>query len=133
MGQVDLLGGLFADIARTEALQYLRERLARVIISLRLHEDVEFDLSMLFMRAPRALSQAISRVVYEDGDQFVGLVCPSRFGAELLNVTLFERSNATAGVGITRASLGYAQSEPLRTNDPDFQEALRKLNLRLLE
>ena len=50
------------------------------------------DLSALFSRPSRDLSQAVARIVFEDADCFVGITCPSSRGVDVLNVTLFSRA-----------------------------------------
>jgi hypothetical protein len=99
IGYAAVDAGDFANVAASEALWHFHERLAPLAVELRL-ENFVFDLSALFARSPRRLSQSASRVVYEDPARFAGIVCPSHLGIELINVSLFE--NAHAAPGMTR-------------------------------
>ena len=131
LGRANVVAGSFADVARSEAVQYFRERLAPLIVDLRLR-DFDVDLSALFTRAPRYLTQAASRVVFEDSETFAGIWCPSRMGIELENVTLFEAPGSDReGDGTTRAELQDRAFAGIDLKDPDLYEALGKLNLEL--
>jgi hypothetical protein len=118
----------FAYVAISDALWYLHEELATLVVALGL-SPFEFDLSSLFARSPRDLSQAIARIVFEDADRFAGIACPSRLGVDLLNVTLFE--DPDSGHGSTRAPLSNASSDPISPDDPDLLQAVAKLHLRI--
>ena len=88
MGRADV-GAVFAYVATSDALWYLHEELAALVVTLGF-SPVVFDLSALFARSPRYLSQAVARIVFDDADRFAGITYPSRLGVDLLNVTLFE-------------------------------------------
>ncbi len=123
--------GTFAHVPLSEALQVFREVLAAQMVHLGLR-DLDFDLSTLLRRSPRALTQAAARVIYEDVDDFAGIACVSRMGIEFMNVTLFERPNGKRDIDApTRATLDNPRVEPITANDGDLAEALRKLNLTL--
>jgi len=89
----------------------------------------EFDLSALFGRSPRDLSQAAARIVFEDPDRFAGIICPSRLGIDLLNVTLFE--DLDSGDETTRAPLSNRVVDPITPDDSDLLQAVAKLRLRI--
>ena len=82
--------GNFAAVFLARSLQVFRGTLAALITRLGL-KDLDYDLSALLLRSPRELSQAASRVVYEDTEDFSGIFCVSRMGFEFMNVTIYER------------------------------------------
>jgi len=130
MGQSSVTG-TFANVPLSEALQVFREVLAAQMVHLGLH-DLDFDLSTLLRRSPRALTQAAARVIYEDVDDFAGIACVSRMGIEFMNITLFERPNGKRDIDApTRATLDNPRVERITASDGDLAEALRKLNLTL--
>lgn len=75
------------------------------------------------LRAPRALTQAISRYLYERSGpegraRFAGIRYASRLGDELVNWAIFEPTR-----------LERARSQPLQPDDPDLGTALARLGL----
>jgi hypothetical protein len=127
MGRANV-DAVFADVATSDALWYLHEQLATLVVALRL-SPFEFDLSALFARSPRDLSQAVARIVFDDADRFAGITCPSRLGIDLLNVTLFE--DLDSGDETTRAPLSNTGSDPISPDDPDLLQAVAKLRLQI--
>jgi hypothetical protein len=78
--------------------------------------EVEFDLALL-MSQRRELTQKAATVIYKLG--FDGVYYHSRHGADLFNWALFEPF-----------ALSDLSDEELDAADPNFQEALRRLDLR---
>jgi hypothetical protein len=82
----------FVDIAHSESLAHLRERLAPRLVHYGLDD---LDAGDLRRRAPRALTQEISRYVFEygsapSGEPVAGIAYRSRLGDELTNWAVFE-------------------------------------------
>ena len=75
----------FADVAHSDSIAHLRTALAKRLVHYGLED---FDGGDLRARAPRALTQEISRYVYDQG--FAGLRYPSRLGDDIINWALFE-------------------------------------------
>jgi len=127
MGQAEI-NAVFACVATSDALWYLHEQLAALVVTLGL-SPFEFDLSALFSRSPRDLSQAVARIVFEDADRFAGITCPSRLGVDLLNVTLFE--DTESGLETTRAPLSNPSTDRISPDDPNLLQAVAKLRLHI--
>lgn len=106
---------LFADVAHSDSIAHLRQALASRLVHFGLED---FDGGDLRTRVPRALTQEISRYVYDQG--FAGLRYPSRLGDDIVNWALFEPPPLQRV--ITRA-------QKLRADDPDLQAALTTLGL----
>jgi hypothetical protein len=82
----------FVDVAHSESLAHLRERLAGRLVHYGLDD---LDAGDLRRRAPRALTQEISRYVFENGaapggEPVAGIAYRSRLGDELTNWAVFE-------------------------------------------
>lgn len=125
------VSGDFAAVSESSGIGQLRLQLSSAMGLAGLGE-FDFDLSTLLIKAPRSLSQAASRAIYEDGSGFSGILCPSRFGTDLLNVTLFEDPDSRREMEAPkRANLRTTSSNPIEPHDSDFAEALDILNLTL--
>jgi hypothetical protein len=107
----------FADVAHSDSIAHLRTALAKRLVHYGLED---FDGGDLRARAPRALTQEISRYVYDQG--FAGLRYPSRLGDDITNWALFE-------VPPLKRVLTRAQA--LSADDPDLQAAFKTLGLAL--
>lgn len=110
----------FADVGHARSLACLRDALASVVVS---HGLAELDAATIRVQAPRALTQAISRYVYEctteDGDRaFQGIRYLSRLGDNLTNWAICEP-----------AVIEVVDAEPLRRDDPDLVKALELFGL----
>lgn len=117
IGVASVAQARFADVAHSDSIAHLRTALAKRLVHYGLDD---FDAGDLRTRAPRALTQEISRYVYDQG--FAGLRYPSRLGDDIVNWALFEP--APLQRVITRA-------QKLRADDPDLQTALATLGLAL--
>lgn len=107
--------GRYADVYHSGWIGHLRGKLASIILNLGL---VDMDAAVLQSGAPRALTQQVSRVVYEE--DFEGIYYRSRYGHEIVNWALFEPFLLEA-----------AGNEPVVSTDPDFLAALQTYSLRL--
>jgi len=105
--------GQFADIGASEWIEKLRRTLAPLLISLGIPD---FDASVLQRSGPRILTQNVSGVVYREG--FDGIRYLSKYGHDLENWALFEPANLTS-----------IHHEEIRSDTPDFREALRLFHL----
>jgi RES domain len=117
IGVASVTTARFADVAHSDSIAHLRTALAPRLVHFGLDD---FDAGDLRTRVPRALTQEISRHVYDQG--FAGLRYPSRLGDDIVNWALFEPPPLQRVV--TRA-------QSLRADDPDLQAALRTLGLAL--
>jgi hypothetical protein len=118
MGVANVTGhARFADVAHSDSIAHLRTALAQRLIH---HGLEDFDGGDLRARAPRALTQDISRHVYDQG--FAGLRYPSRLGDDITNWALFEPPPLQRVV---------TKAQQLRADDPDLQQALATLGLTL--
>jgi len=113
----------FADIGTAVSLAHLRDALAAEVLK---HGLDELDAATIRLRAPRELTQAISRYVYEctreDGERaFQGIRYRSRLGDNLTNWAICEP-----------ADLEVLEDKELREDDPDLLGALEILGLRLV-
>jgi hypothetical protein len=111
------------DIAHSESLAHLRERLAARLLHYGLDD---LDAGDLRRRAPRALTQEISRYVFEHasapgGEPVAGITYRSRLGDELTNWAVFEGHQ----LEIVEADAIIA------ADDPDLVAALEILGLTL--
>jgi hypothetical protein len=114
----------FVDIAHSASLAYLRERLASRLVHYSLDD---LDAGDLRRRAPRALTQEISRYVFEhgsapSGEPVAGIAYRSRLGDELTNWAIFEGHQLDE---IMEADAIIA------ADDPDLVAALETLGLTL--
>lgn len=118
--------GVFANVASARSLALLNRALATQLIAVGLDE---LDAAAIRQRAPRALTQRISRFAFEasasGGALFAGLFYRSRLGDDLDNFALFEGDN--------RWELDDLANQPIDPRDPDLQEALRLLAVTLTE
>jgi hypothetical protein len=114
----------FVDVAHSESLAHLRERLAARLVHYGLDD---LDAGALRRRAPRALTQEISRHVFEhgsapSGEPVAGIAYRSRLGDELTNWAVFEGHHLDE---IVEADAVIA------ADDPDLVAALQTLGLTL--
>jgi hypothetical protein len=114
----------FVDVAHSESLACLRERLVARLVH---HGLDDLDAGDLRRRAPRALTQEISRYVFEhgsapSGEPVAGIAYRSRLGDELTNWTIFEGHQLDE---IMEADAIIA------ADDPDLAAALETLGLTL--
>lgn len=114
----------FVDVAHSESLAHLRERLASRLVHYGLDD---LDTGDLRRRAPRALTQEISRYVFEhasapSGVPVAGIAYRSRLGDELTNWAIFEGHQLDEIV---------EDDTIIATDDPDLVAALEMLGLTL--
>jgi hypothetical protein len=114
----------FVDVAHSSSLAHLRERLAARMVHYGLDD---LDAGDIRRRTPRALTQEISRYVFEhgeapDGEPAAGLRYLSRLGDELDNWAIFEGHELDEIIDA---------DEAIDSDDPDFAAALETLDLRL--
>jgi hypothetical protein len=112
--------GVVADVGHTRSLEFLRQVLADRILHYGL---ADLDAATIRQSAPRRFTQEVSRRVYECVDAggtraFWGVYYRSRQGDQLENWALFEP-----------AVLEDPAHSPLLPGDPDFDKALKLLNL----
>ncbi len=108
--------GVYADIGASNWLGHLRTSLARETLRLGFED---FDAALLQQSVPRSLTQAISRVVNNQG--LSGIRYLSRYGHDIENWAIFEPF-----------AIEIVESKPLTGSDPDFQSALRIHRLRTI-
>ena len=114
----------FADISHSESLAHLRHHLAARLVHYGLDD---LDAGDIRKRTPRALTQEVSRYVFEraesdDGEPLDGIRYRSRLGDELENWGIFEGSELDEIL---------EEAEPIEPDDPDFVSALKTLGLSL--
>jgi hypothetical protein len=114
----------FVDVAHSESLAHLRERLASRLVHYGLDD---LDAGDLRRRVPRELTQEISRYVFEhgpapSGEPVAGIAYRSRLGDELTNWGVFEGHQLDA---IVEAGTAIA------ADDADLLAALQTLGLTL--
>lgn len=112
--------GEYADIAHTRSLFYLRSTMAPRLV----HYGVPvLDAGAIRQRAPRELTQEISRHVFDcQAPRFDGIRYLSRFGDELSNWALFED-----------LCLMDETAAPIRADDADLLLALERLELQMVD
>ena len=110
---------LFVDISHSESLAHLRHRLAPRLVHYGLDD---LDASDIRRRTPRALTQEVSRHVFERPEAFAGIRYLSRLGDELTNWGIFEGSEPDEII---------EENEAIESDDPDFVSALHTLGLTL--
>ncbi|MGO8687807.1 MAG: RES domain-containing protein [Candidatus Dormibacteria bacterium] len=124
MGRAQITVGVFADVASAESLGVLNQALPFDVIFFGLDE---LDAAAIRAKAPRALTQRISRYVFRanraGAGLFAGVYYRSRLGDNLDNFALFE--------GPDRWELQDRACDPIRVNDPEFKQALHVLGVRL--
>ncbi len=114
----------FVDVAHSESLAHLRERLASRLLH---YGRDDLDAGDLRRRAPRALTQEISRYVFEHGsapsdEPVAGIAYRSRLGDELTNWAVFEGHQLDEIVEVDTI---------IAADDPDLVAALEILCLTL--
>jgi hypothetical protein len=114
----------FVDVAHSESLVHLRECLAARLVHYGLDD---LDAGDLRRRAPRALTQEISRYVFEhgsapSGEPVAGIAYRSRLGDELTNWAIFEGHQLDEIVDADTI---------IAADDPDLVGALETLGLTL--
>ena len=82
----------------------------------------DLDAGDIRKRTPRALTQEVSRYVFERPEAFAGIRYLSRLGDELANGAIFEGSELDEII---------EDNETIEPDDPDFVVALQTLNLTL--
>jgi len=107
-------GGEYADVCSSEWISRLRVALAGHLK--RLGVD-DLDASVLQMTAPRDLTQLVSRMVFAEG--LDGIYYRSKYGHDVDNWALFEPFQ-----------ISVRDSEPIRVEDPELQQALRLHHLK---
>jgi hypothetical protein len=112
----------FVDVAYSESLAHLRERMAARLVHYGLDD---LDAGDLRRRAPRALTQEISRYVFEhgtapSGEPVAGIAYRSRLGDDLMNWAVFE--------GHQLAEVAEVDTI-IAADDPDLVAALETLGL----
>jgi hypothetical protein len=112
--------GRFVDVGHSDSLAHLRSALAARLLHYGLDD---LDAGDLRQRAPRALTQEISRYVFETGSDDAGAVLDgirylSRLGDDIINWAMFEGTDPKEQ---TNSSI-----EP---DDPDLLAAMEKFNL----
>jgi hypothetical protein len=114
MGEAYIDNAVLANVAESKSIAYLNKTLSAVLIEF--HID-EFDAAVLRMKAPRAVTQLVSRSVFEastsTGASFAGVSYLSRLGDEIENYALFEGANWT---------LAHTKISPIDPSDPDLVE-----------
>ena len=108
-------GGEYADICSSEWISRLRIVLARHLEKFGLDD---LDASALQMTAPRGLTQLASRVVFSE--RLAGIYYRSKYGHDVENWAVFEPFQ-----------IEVKDSESIRIDDPDLQQALRLHGLTL--
>jgi hypothetical protein len=110
--------GPFADIGQSSSVAHLRAMLASRLVHYGL-EDL--DVGELRRRSARALTQEISRYVFErgvNGERLLGIRYLSRLGDDIENWAIFEGSEPYDNA-----------SEEISRDDPDLVRALEMLGL----
>lgn len=108
----------FADIGTHRSLAHLRGALGAELVR---HRIDDLDGAAIRMSAPRALTQEISRLVYERGDA-AGVRYLSRLGDDGVSWAIHEPADLPDG-----------ESRELRRDDPDLREALALFGLTLVD
>jgi hypothetical protein len=116
--------GIYCDIGHSDSVQHLRDALAARIIH---HGLDDLDAGDLRTRAPRRLTQEISRYVFTLADEngsaaFRGIQYGSRLGDNLTNWAIFEPNEPAALV-----------STELDEDDADLQAVLEDYSLQLVD
>jgi hypothetical protein len=109
----------FVDISHSRSLAHLRHELAPRLIHYGLDD---LDAGDIRKRTPRALTQEVSRHVFERPEAFAGIRYLSRLGDELTNWGVFEGSELDEVL---------ESDEAIAPDDPDLVSALETLELTL--
>lgn len=120
------------DVAHADAIETLRTKLASFAIALGIEEislaTMVGELPKAIAANPRALTQHISREIYEQPERFAGIAAPSSLGLPYTNYTVFENPDAQ-GPDPLRLAVRERTSRRLDRNDPDVRHALEHLGL----
>jgi RES domain-containing protein len=109
----------FVDISHSRSLAHLRHNLAARMVHYGLDD---LDAGDIRRRTPRALTQEVSRYVFERPEAFAGIRYLSRLGDELANWGIFEGSELDEVI---------ESGETIDPDDPDLVSALDTLGLTL--
>jgi hypothetical protein len=109
-------GGEYADICSSAWISRLRMALAGQLEKFGLED---FDASVLQRTAPRNLTQVVSRIVFSEA--LAGIYYRSKYGHDLENWALFEPFQ-----------IKIENSESIRADDPDLEQALRLHGLKFM-
>ena len=124
--------GRVVDVAHVKAIEMLRTQLASFAVALGIEEvslaTIVGELPNTIAANPRALTQRISREIYEQADCFGGIAAPSSLGLPYTNYTVFENPDAH-GLDRLRLSVRERTSRRLDRNDADVRHALELLRL----
>ena len=120
--------GAFADISHSDSLVLLRRVFAARIVHYQIHD---LDAAAIRMSAPRRFTQEISRFIYQcslpDGrPAFTGIFYRSRLGDDFRNWAIFERPEP-------EDVIREHSAVDFPSDDPDLREALRLLELTLVD
>ena len=126
------VSGSFADVGHSESLAELRRVLATQV---RHHGIRELDAAAIRLRAPRRLTQEITRYVYERTTPrgtraFDGISYLSRLGDEFRNWALFEPIGTAAQ---RRRFVRRVRVHAIGADHPDLRRALSLLGIRFAE
>ena len=114
-GVSDGVDAPLVDIGAAASLATVRKRLAAEILRLKIR-DVD---AATIRDTDRKLTQAISRFIYERPQLFAGVYYLSRFGNDVGNVAIFERSDGS------EFPVTHIERSPIDLDDEDFLEACR--------
>lgn len=114
MGQATIYDARFADVYNSQLVAYLRNQFEAELV--KSEGTIKFDMAVL-MSQRRWLSQQISTLVCSLG--YDGIAYQSRHGSDLWNCAIFEPFVRLQRLG----------SSDLSIDDPDFQTALKRLDL----
>lgn len=109
------LSGIFAEVCSVDWVSRLLVKITPHLASLGLED---FDASTIQSSSNRAVTQMVSRIVYESGAD--GIVYPSKFGHDLKNWAIFEPFK-----------IQIKDPEPLTMDDADLLKCLALLHLKL--
>lgn len=120
--------GEFAEIGHSSSLAHIRRALAPRVV----HYGIEdLDASAIRLSVPRRFTQEISRYVYDRSTpagqrRFAGIAYRSKLGDEFRNWALFEPARDED------PPADEAEPRPLEAEDPDLNQALALLGVRLV-
>jgi len=122
------VAGSFADVGHSESLAELRRDLGARLVHYHLPD---LDGAAIRLKAPRQLTQEVSRYVYEQTTEagqraFAGISYLSRLGDELRNWAVFEP-------GTESEALATARDPKVSAITPDDPDLLRALQIHGLE
>jgi hypothetical protein len=125
IGEIHPKHGRFADIGHSQSLAALNHDLAAEIVR---HGLNEIDGAAIRQKAPRTLTRAISRHVYEhatnDDRLFAGIFYESRHGNDLHNYALFENGG--------RWDFEAVSDRSLSRDDPHLRQAMKMLEITIV-